>query len=164
MRRMGSGLVFVAAVIAVGCSSSSSSSSSGGGGSCDTKTLTCGQAATTADLTDVFGAAPTTYDESGHPNCNIKLASGGGGIQVFCGDTYASMLGGAKSSYSSGVTETNDVGAGKTFEVQSTDVVEVGFLASGGKYSVLVNLITGAADITKARALAKKVDANLASH
>jgi hypothetical protein len=129
---------------------------------CDMATLKCSEAATTADLTAVFGVAPTTYDENGHPNCNIKLPSGGGGIQVFCGDQYADMVGGANAGYPGAVTEPNNVGR-KTFEVLTADIVEVGFLTTNGQYSVLVNLITGAADITKARALAMTVDTNLST-
>jgi hypothetical protein len=157
-------LVFCLFATIAGCGSSSSSSSSsgsGGSGGCDTKSLTCGQAAATADLTAIFGAALTTYDESGHPNCNIGLAAGGGGIQVFCAQDYGSLLSGAKASYPS-TTEPNTTGT-KSFEVETADVVEVGFVTTSGKYAVLVNLVTAAADIAKARVLAQKVDQNLSA-
>jgi hypothetical protein len=134
--------------------------SGGGSGTCDLPNLTCGEVATTAEVTSVFGAPPVTYDENGHPNCSIKLTAGSGGVQVFCGESYASMLAGAKAGYPGAVTEPNNLGEA-TFEVQTADIVEVGFRTSDGTYAVLVHLITGAAEISKARALALVVDGNL---
>jgi hypothetical protein len=155
---------WIVLMLAGGCGGTADrdgSGGSGGGGSCDAKTLTCGQVISAAELTTILGQAPT-YDAADQPNCNIGLTGAtGGGVQVFCGSDYASMLSGAKGSYPA-TTEPNTIGQ-RSFELNQTDLVEVGFLTTSGRYAVLVNLITTAADIGKARALAQQVDENLSA-
>lgn len=132
---------------------------SGGSSSCNAKTLSCGQVVLTSELATIFGETPI-YDESGHPQCIIDLTGPtSGGVQVFCGQDYPVMLAGAKQAYPT-TTEPNTTGQ-KSFEVNIPDLVEVGFVTTNGKYTVLVNLVTTTADIAKARTLAQKVDENL---